>query len=86
MGIQRLLIEMEHQLDRSVLYQDPPSKAHFEVMVAHWISELRNDDTYQQGVEAGLVEACLDHEGDLSELRAALADAEARIRQAKEIL
>lgn len=87
MTIFKLLTEMEHQLDRSLLFQDPPSKGQFEVMVARWIAELRVaertvDDRYEEGVYDGRKEC----DSEIAELREALAFLDEKIRQIKEML
>lgn len=83
-SMEELIREMEHELDRSKLFNDPMSKATLEVSLARWISRLK--DIEDELLEKGAAESCLIHDSDIAELRASVVDYEERIRQVKEIL
>lgn len=80
--------ELEHELDRSVLYNDPMPKGTLEVSLRKWISELQDAeaDMAEEAEKRGSVMACLDHDAEIKSLREAVATLEEKIRQAKEIL
>jgi hypothetical protein len=73
--------EMEHELDRLKLFNDPMSRATLEVSLQRWIKALQDYEP-----DPADCDNCIDYRDQLDETYGALADAEERIRKAKEIL
>lgn len=85
--LQKIIHEIEHELDRSKLYGDPPSKELFERLAYGWSRYLH---FVADEIEAHCAEqvktATFEQETEIRELREAIADLEERVRQVKEIL
>lgn len=81
--IDKLIQEMEYELDRITLYKDAPSEATLEVMLRRWISFVNK--AFEE-LTLSRQDPCLDHDQEIKELREALSESQAKLEAIKEIL
>lgn len=81
--LRNLITELECNLDRSTLYNDPLQGPSLDAALRKWIDDLNE---IQHTIDTEWEHKDLGSQAEIDELREALADAESRISQAKEIL